>query len=277
MFKKRKFIPCFALLVSLFCISTANAAPLESISPVYGIQLLEWKDADVIIPRYSKFSIYDVETGKVFHVQRRAGSQHADVQPLTTADTEIMKEIYNGKWSWKRRAIFVLQDQYILAASMHGMPHGAGSLANKFPGHFCVHFLGSTTHKTDNMDLSHKLMVYKAAGILTQELDKQNPNETVQSFVAGMKEQDNTILNHLSSKKINWTKALANVENVKLLRVEEVEAKDYLSKTSIHITIDWQLYIQNEKRKSESKTLTLVRSSPLDPWKILTDDGLMPL
>ncbi len=37
-----------------------------------------------------------------------------------------MKEIYGGKWSWKRRAIIVIhQDQWI-AASMHGMPHGAG-------------------------------------------------------------------------------------------------------------------------------------------------------
>ena len=57
-----------------------------------------------------------------------------------------MKTIYNGKWSWKRRAILIITHDQLLAASMHGMPHGAGALKNGFPGHFCVHFYGSTTH-----------------------------------------------------------------------------------------------------------------------------------
>ncbi|MCE4047335.1 MULTISPECIES: hypothetical protein [Bacillaceae] len=275
MFKKRKFILFVAVAASLFMVSNVHAETKENAPITYGIQLLEWKEADKVIPRYSKFSIYDMETGKLFHAQRRAGSQHADVQPLTTADTKIMKEIYGGKWSWKRRSILVLKDDQVLAASMHGMPHGAGALQNKFPGHFCIHFLGSTTHKTDNMDLSHKLMVYKAAGILKMELDKQDPNDTVRSFVAGMKEQDNTILNHLSTEKLDWRAALEELENVKLFKVEET--KDYQFETVLHINLEWQLYIQNEKRKSEMKRLTLVRTSPIEPWKVLIDDEFFPL
>ncbi len=275
MFKKGKFILYFAVAASLLMVSSANAETKENAPITYGIQLLEWKEAEEIIPRYSKFSVYDMDTGKVFHAQRRAGSQHADVQPLTTADTKIMKEIYGGKWSWKRRAILILKDDYVLAASMHGMPHGAGALANKFPGHFCIHFLGSTTHKTDNMDLSHKLMVYKAAGTLKMHLDRQDPNDTVRSFIAGMKEQDNTILNHLSTVKMDWRSALEEVENIKLLKVDEV--KEFQSETMLHINIEWHLYIQNEKRKSEMKQLTLVRSSPLEPWKVLVDKEFFPL
>ncbi|MDQ7862438.1 hypothetical protein RCO48_19805 [Peribacillus frigoritolerans] len=44
----------------------------------------------------------------------------------------------------------------MIAASMHGMPHGAGALQNGFSGHFCVHFSGSITHRLKNEDLSHK-------------------------------------------------------------------------------------------------------------------------
>ena len=55
----------------------------------------------------------------------------------------MMKKIYHNQWSWKRRAIIVLIDHQMIAASMHGMPHGAGALQNDFPGHFCVHFSGS--------------------------------------------------------------------------------------------------------------------------------------
>lgn len=61
-----------------------------------------------------------METGLQFQVQRRAGKNHADVQPLTKQDTAVMKQIYQGKWSWKRRAILVRKDDQFLAASMHG-------------------------------------------------------------------------------------------------------------------------------------------------------------
>lgn len=105
------------------------------------IQMLPWKEAKEHLPKFKKFTVLDVDTGKRFDVQRRAGSEHADVQPLTKEDTKTMKEIYNGKWSWKRRAIIVISDGEWIAASMHGMPHGAGALSNNFPGHFCIHFL----------------------------------------------------------------------------------------------------------------------------------------
>ena len=61
-----------------------------------------------------------------------------------------MKKIYNDQWSWKRRAIIVLVKDQMIATSMHGMPHGTGALQNDFPGHFCVYFFGSITHRLKN-------------------------------------------------------------------------------------------------------------------------------
>src|SRR4051812_23938190 len=152
-----------------------KAAPAIS----YKIEMLNWKEVNPILPKYSKFTVLDIETGKKFTVQRRAGSHHADVQPLTSKDTKVMKKIYGGKWSWKRRAIIVIHKDEWIAASMHGMPHGAGALKNNFPGHFCIHFYGSTTHRTNSMDLSHMLMILKASGKLDDYLSRANPYEVV--------------------------------------------------------------------------------------------------
>lgn len=169
----------------------------------YKIEMLEWKAVNQLFPKYSKFTVLDIETGMQFNVQRRAGSHHADVQPLTAKDTKIMKKIYGGKWSWKRRAVLIINKDRIIAASMHGMPHGAGALKNNFPGHFCIHFHGSTTHSTNTMDLSHMLMIYKASGKLEEYLVKANPYEVITAFVAGLKQQDNQITSLSSLQRLN--------------------------------------------------------------------------
>ncbi|MFT8321272.1 MAG: hypothetical protein ABF649_10230 [Bacillus sp. (in: firmicutes)] len=248
----------------------------DGYSPIsYEVELLEWTTADKIIPKYSKFSIIDIETGKEFHVQRRAGSQHADVQPLSKEDTAIMKKIYSDKWSWKRRAILVMVDDQWIAASMHGMPHGAGALNNNFPGHFCIHFLGSTTHKTEKMDLSHKLMIYKAAGILPDYLQHLDPDQVIQSFVAGLKEQDEVILSHLSTESINWKKELSSLENIKLLQLKEGKGNNMMHSNTIEMEVKWQLYRKNEKPFEQNKNVTLLRCSPLEPWKVVVSKKLL--
>ncbi len=165
MMKKKTFI--LILFLILLNGNLVHAKPTNK-----RIEMLEWKEVNPLLPKYSKFTVLDLETGKQFNVQRRAGSHHADVQPLTAKDTKIMKRIYGGKWSWKRRAILIINKDRMIAASMHGMPHGAGALENNFPGHFCIHFYGSTTHRTNTMDLSHMLMIYKASGKLEEYLVK---------------------------------------------------------------------------------------------------------
>lgn len=126
--------------------------------------LLPWEEVDIIFPIFALAKITDIYTGASFSVQRREGSLHADVQPLTTEDTAIMKKIYNGHWSWDRKGIILETGGYRIAASMNGMPHGSGKIDdNRFPGHFCIHFLGSTTH-SGNMDLRHHQEILKASG-----------------------------------------------------------------------------------------------------------------
>lgn len=238
------------------------------------IRMFEWQEVDRLLPKYSKFIVKDIETGKQFRVQRRAGSNHADVQPLTPKDTKIMKEIYGGKWSWKRRAILILDKKYNIAASMHGMPHGAGALPNNFPGHFCIHFYGSTTHRTNFMDLSHKLMILKAAGQLEQYLSTPDPYEVVSAYITGFKQQDEKIVSAVSIQKREWEDVLKRVENVAISNMPILPEEDLRDELSLTIPIEIEWYIEGTGRRVYSSEINIVRFSPKDAWKIDSDTFL---
>lgn len=230
------------------------------------IEMLPWEKVNEILPNKSYFTIMDVGTGKRFHAQRRAGSRHADVQPITKQDTKIMKEIYNGEWGWKRRAIIVMSEGRWIAASMHGMPHGAGSLDNNFPGHFCVHFYGSTTHLTGKMDLSHKLMIYKAAGKLEAFINNQEPADIVKAFITGLKQHDTEILINTTNNRMDWNKIIKEIMFINLTDIKEDPKNEFPLFRSYEIELKWINKI-NEKGNYQGK-IRLVRSSPTDPWKI---------
>lgn len=166
----------------------------------YG-SLQPWDVMDRMFPKKDRFIVKDLETGLSFRVQRRAGSSHADVQPLTKGDTEIMFRIYDGRWSWKRRAILIgheddgVNGQRWMAASMHGMPHGGDGIPdNDFAGHFCIHAKDSRTHGRRNLDFDHQLMVWKAAGELPSFFDAASPRELVHSFFSSLNQQDKVLL-----------------------------------------------------------------------------------
>jgi uncharacterized protein YraI len=106
-----------------------------------------WNEVKGVFTIGKEATVTDVKTGKQFKIKRYAGSLHADVDPLTSKDTAIMKDIYNSSWSWDRRAIWVTVDGITFAASMNGMPHSYNHLSgNNFAGHFCAHFYKSKGH-----------------------------------------------------------------------------------------------------------------------------------
>ena len=249
-----------------FLLHAQDTYAIEPIS--YKVEMLQWKEVNQLLPKYTKFTVMDFETGKKFKVQRRAGSHHADVQPLTSKDTKVMKKIYNGKWSWKRRAIIVIYKDKLIGASMHGMPHGAGALKNNFPGHFCIHFYGSTTHRTNSMDLSHMLMVLKASGRLGEYLGAANPYEVVNAYVAGLKQQDQKIASFASLQRVNWKPILGKIENVAIARMPLLPAEDLKEEISLDIPIEMDWVIKNRGRQVFKGEIHLVRFSPVDAWKV---------
>ncbi len=136
-------------------------------------ELVSWDTAKNLFSRGETATITDVETGLSFRIKRKGGSNHADNEPLTSADAATMKNIYGGSWSWDRRAIVLKVGDKKIAASMAGMPHGSETIANNdFSGHFDIHFKGSMTHGSEYtksrrpvVDGQHQAMVRKAAGL----------------------------------------------------------------------------------------------------------------
>lgn len=244
----------------------------DSDTPIsFKIEMLNWDDVNKIIPNRTKFSVIDVETGLYFNVQRRAGNQHADVQPLTSKDTKIMKKIYNGEWSWKRRAIIVLVNDQMIAASMHGMPHGAGALQNNFPGHFCIHFYGSTTHRSKSEDLPHKLMILKAAGKLDEYLNTVNPYELIKIFTAAINQKDQKLLKMTLSNSGNPQNFDGIAKNITHLGVSIPTAsssKDIDGMVFIEIPVRINMHTKENGQEKRRGKLTIRRDDLIHRWLI---------
>lgn len=136
-----------------------------------------------------------------------------------------------------------------------------------------MHFLGSTTHKTDKMDFSHKLMIYKAAGHLKEYLEQMNPTDIALAYTAGIKEKDTTVLQYISTKQ-EWSNELAPIENIKINRLQQLDQQQFVQALQIKLPIEWNIYVKNEKTRRIKKELLIIRSSPLEPWKVIVDKPL---
>lgn len=145
--------------------NTQTSAVTDTTDPGKGkeTESLDWfKKGSNTLPKRQVFTVKDCKSGKTFKVKRWSGSNHADVEPLTAGDTRTMLSIY-GHWSWKRRAVLVYYNGHVYAGSMNGMPHGTGTINdNDFDGHFCIHFTGSKTHGSKQVDSEHQNQVNNA-------------------------------------------------------------------------------------------------------------------
>lgn len=138
-------------------------------------ELALWPEVNSLFPYGEIARVTDVVTGRSFRIRRFYGHQHADVEPLTRQDAQVLKEIYGGHWSWERRAIVLEIRGRYFAASMNGQPHGQGAVsANGFDGHFCIHLLGSRTHGTRRFDFEHHRRIMEAAGYRSEPVWLRN-------------------------------------------------------------------------------------------------------
>ncbi|MHB1126338.1 MAG: hypothetical protein ACYC2T_05190 [Bacillota bacterium] len=241
-------------------------------SSYYGEEI-PWPEAKKLLPRFGKATVTDLETGLSFQVQRRAGSYHADVQPLTAQDTATMKTIYNGRWSWRRRAVLIKVNNINIAASMNGMPHGAGAImGNNFPGHFCIHFAESWGHTRRAKDPGHQLMVAKAAGKLDDIVSKARPEEMVAILYNALKQHDR----EMASLAVNFkNREEIEIFNEQIDRMGEIIEFKISSKEAagqgMLLSIDVALTRQKPEEHSLTKSkeqLVLGLDNLLERWFI---------
>lgn len=162
--------------------SSKNEAPSKS-----KVEVLDWwNQAKNVFSIGTTAVVQDVYTGKTFKIKRTMGSNHADCEAVSKADTDIIKSIWGG-FSWDTRPVIITIGNRRLAASMSSKPHagidsapafkvvdnrsegyGTGEnldviKGNGMDGHFDVHFLNSTRHKDGQVDPRHQAAI-KIAG-----------------------------------------------------------------------------------------------------------------
>ncbi len=166
-----------------------NIPVKPTLGPQFG-EVLDWfSEAQYLFPIGKIGKLIDMDTGKSFMVKRTIGSSHSDTETLTAQDTDIMKSIFGGSWTWNRKAFILECDGRHYAVSVAGMPHagvdGAPFLANVdnrsdgwgtgpnydqisgngMDGHFDMFFLNSRRHVDNQFDSGHQYDVLVAGGL----------------------------------------------------------------------------------------------------------------
>ena len=133
---------------------------------LYKPELIDWYKGGIqsIFYKGAVATVTDVRTGISFKVKRWSGADHADVEPLTAADTAAMCRIYkvdsaqeiSDKNYYQRRPLLVTIAGHSYCASMYGIPHnypkGDTISGNDFYGQFCIHFTNSQLHDGKGID-----------------------------------------------------------------------------------------------------------------------------
>lgn len=122
-----------------------------------GSVLENWTDMNKIFETRTEAEIIDVATGLHFTAVRvNTNGSHADVQPSTQSDLDMLNKIYAYENSrWNRRACWVKYKGVYYAASMVGQIHGDKNV-------ICIHFVGSKTHESDKVDPQHQAAIQEA-------------------------------------------------------------------------------------------------------------------
>lgn len=108
------------------------------------VKLLHWfNDVKPSLSSGSRLIIFDPASSLQWTLRVFSRGRHADSEPLTLTDTQIMYKAFGSTNTWTPKPVYVqLPSGTWTLASMHNVPHLTGSITdNGFDGHLCVHFL----------------------------------------------------------------------------------------------------------------------------------------
>lgn len=152
-------------------------------------EMLDWEEVKEFFPVGAQARVKDLDSGRKFSVRRTGGYSHADVEPLTKNDAAAVRMIYDGRWSWKRRAVVIEVGGRKIAASLTGMPHGKGELKeNDCYGKIGLYFAGRGIERSSS--LAHLVMIWKAAGKTREKLRGLSPEETLLVLFTALDQRD---------------------------------------------------------------------------------------
>ena len=137
------------------------------------------------IARGASIKLTDLTTGKSLNIHVQSTGNHIDAEPLTSADTTTLCEIYGvstpNAISYKRRPMMITTSAGQFLCSIYGQPHGAQDITNNgYEGQFCLHFVNSKTHGTNRVDEDHQNAI-NTAETLVKAIKVNGVNVVVQT------------------------------------------------------------------------------------------------
>ena len=108
------------------------------------VKLLHWfNEVKPSIRTGQTIVIFDPATSLQWNLRLYSLGHHADSEPITKQDTQIMYKAFGYTNTWTPKPVYVkLPNGNWTLATMHNVPHLSGSIQNNdFDGHLCVHFL----------------------------------------------------------------------------------------------------------------------------------------
>ena len=126
--------------------SSAGSGSFGSVNGPSGseIQLLHWfNEVKPKLKTGQNLLVYEPKSGISFTLYVMSRGRHADVEPLTTEDTNKMMRAWNNEVTWTPKVVYIkLPDGRWSLATMHNVAHGSQVIKdNDFDGQNCVHFL----------------------------------------------------------------------------------------------------------------------------------------
>ena len=135
---------------------------------IYPAEKIDWFTGGIqqMWPKGANQKVYDVRTGIVWWAHRWSGGYHADIEPLTAADTARLCKIYGVKNAeeivkkdlWEKRPCLVTIGTRTFACSLYGVPHnpdGDTIPDNDMTGQICLHFTNSKGHESGKVSSGH--------------------------------------------------------------------------------------------------------------------------
>ncbi|MBR2717873.1 MAG: SH3 domain-containing protein [Clostridia bacterium] len=142
--------------------------PTNLTMTIYPAEKIDWFTGGIqqLWPKGANQKVYDVRTGIVWWAHRWSGAYHADIEPLTAADTARLCKIYGVKNAeeivkkdlWEKRPCLVTIGTRTFACSLYGVPHnpdGDTIPDNDMTGQICLHFTNSKGHESGKVSSGH--------------------------------------------------------------------------------------------------------------------------
>lgn len=117
---------------------------------------LDWqKEIKYLLEENKVYAVIDLDTQIQFYIKIIDKHHHADIEPNSMQDFEIMQNLAENSWTWRRRPVLLKYNQTTyIPASLALYPHGYSE--SKTSGHFCLHFKNSKTNQTNQIDDFHQ-------------------------------------------------------------------------------------------------------------------------